>query len=60
MSSGLMEAPNTTSSSQCEITPRATYHTTFYFSTNIPHYPDANINGDAVATWDMNTAYGEK
>jgi hypothetical protein len=38
--------------------PSSTYHTPFHFSTNIPvqpQYPEANINGDAAVTWDMNT-----
>ena len=63
MFSGLIQGPNTNSSSQCEIIPRVTYHTPYYFSTNVPvqpQYPDANINGDAAPTWGMNTAYGEK
>ena len=33
MFSGLIQGPNTNSSSQCEIIPRVTYHTPFYFST---------------------------
>jgi hypothetical protein len=63
MSSGLIQALNTTSVSRCDITPRGTSHTPFYLSTNIPvqpHYPEANINGDTVATWEMNTARGAK
>ena len=63
MFSGLIQASKKNSSSQCEITPRVAYHTPFYFSTNIPvqpHYPDANMNGDAATTWGMNTVYGEK
>ena len=60
MSSGLIQAFNTTSLSQCDITPRITYHTPFYVSTNIPHYPEANVRDAAAATWDMNTACGAK
>ncbi len=47
MSPGLIQACDTTSLSQCDTTP-------FYFSTDIPvqpQYPEANINGDAAATW---------
>ncbi len=49
MSPGLIQACNTTSLSQCNITPQTTYHTPFYFSAIIPvqpHYPE--IDGDAV------------
>ena len=63
MSPGLKQISNTTSLSQCNITPQITYHTPFYFSTNIlvqPHYPEASINSDAATTWDMNTACGTK
>jgi hypothetical protein len=63
MSPGLIQALNTIGSSQREITPRVVYHTPFYFSPNIPvqpHCSEANINRDAVATWDMNTACGAK
>jgi hypothetical protein len=65
MGSGLIQALNMSGSSQREITPRLTYHTPtpFYFFPNIPvqlHYPEANTNGTAVATWDMNTACGAK
>jgi hypothetical protein len=56
MSSGLIQALNTTSSSQREITSRATYHAPFNFSTN----PEANMKGDVAATLDMNTACGAK
>ena len=59
MYSGLIQALNTINLSQCDITPRVTYHTPFHFSTNItaqPHYPEANLSDDAAATWDMNTA----
>ena len=62
MSPGLIQALNTTDLSQCD-TPRVTYHTPFYFSTNLPvqpQYTEANLSDDAVATWDMNTACGEK
>jgi len=60
---GLVQALNTTSSSKGDTTPRATFHTPFHFSANTPvqpHYPEANINGDAVATWDMTTPFGAK
>ena len=63
ISSGSIQAPNMTSLSQCDTTPRVTYHTPFHFSTNIPvqpHYPKANVSDDAAATWDMNTACGAK
>ena len=63
MSPGLIQACNTTSSSQFDITPQITHHTPFYFSTNIPvqpHYPEAIINDDAAVTWDLNTACGTK
>ena len=63
MSPGLIQACNTTSSSQCDITPQITYHAPFYFSTYFPvqpHYPEAIINGDAAVTWDMNTTSGTK
>ena len=63
MSPGLIQACNTTSSSQCDINHRTTYHNHSYFSTIIPiqpHYPEANINGDAAVTWDMNTTCGAK
>jgi hypothetical protein len=58
-----MQAFNTTNLRQCDITSRVTYHTPFNFSTNIPvqpQYPEANINDDAAATRDMNTACGEQ
>ncbi len=61
MSPCLIQVCNTTSLSQCDITPQTTYHTPFYFSTNIPaqpHFPEANINGDAAVTWDMNMICG--
>ena len=38
--------------------PRATPYTSFYSSTNtsVPlRYPEADINDDAAATWDMTT-----
>jgi hypothetical protein len=60
MSSGLVQALNTTSLSQYDTTPRATVHTPFDFSTNIPVqpcYPEVDRNGDAAVTWDMTTAY---
>ena len=63
MSSGLIQALNTTSSSQCDITPRATYHTPVYISTNNlvqPHYTESNVSGRTTATWDIITACGEK
>jgi len=63
MFSGLFQPPNTTNVSQCNITPRVTYHSPFYLYTNIPeqpHYPEENTNGDAVVTRDMNTAYEAK
>src|SRR5882757_6081683 len=56
MSPGFIQACNATSLSQHDTTP-STYHTPFHFSTNIPvqpQYPEANINGDAAVTWDMN------
>ncbi len=56
MSPTLIQACNTTSLSQYDTTP-PTYHTPFYSSTNNPvqpQYPEANINGDAAVTWDMN------
>ena len=59
MSPGLIQACNTTSLSQYDITPQIAYHVPFYFSTSIPvqpHYPEAIINGDVAETWDMNTA----
>src|SRR5258706_14282682 len=62
MSPGLIQACNTTSLSQCNITPQTTtYHTPFYFSATIPvqpHYPETNT--DAVVTWDMNMMCGTK
>ena len=63
MPPGSIQACNTTSLSQCDITPQITYHTPFYFSADIPvqpHYPEAIINGDAAVTWDMNTTHGIK
>ena len=45
-----------TSLSQRDITP-------FYLSTNIPvqpHYPEANLNGDAALTWKMDMTCGTK
>jgi len=63
MCSGLFQALNTTNASQCDITPRVTYHTPFCFSTNFPpqlHYPDANPKGDVMVTRDENTARGAK
>jgi len=63
MFSGLFQPPNTTNVSQYDITPRVTYHSPFYFYTNIPtqpHYPEENTNGDAVVTRDMNMACGAK
>ena len=63
MSPGLIQACNTTSTSQCNITPQIAYHTPFHFSTNIPgqpHYPEAIINGDSAGRWDMNTTCGTK
>ena len=61
MSPGLIQACNTTSSSQCDVTPRITYQPPFYVSTNIPaqsHYPEAIINGGTAVTWDMNATCG--
>ena len=63
MSPGLIQACNTTSTSQCDITPQITYHTPFNFSTNIPAQPDlpeAIINGDMAVTWGINTTCGTK
>ena len=63
MSPGLIQACNTTNSSQCDITRQIPLHGPFYFSTNTPvqpHYPEAIINGDAAVTWDMNTTRGTK
>jgi hypothetical protein len=63
MSSGLVQAFNTTSLSQCDITSRATTHTPFDFSTNIPVqpcYPEVNINDNAAVTWDMATTNDTK
>ena len=63
MSPGLIQACNTTSSSQCDITSQITHHTPFYFSANTPvqpHYPEAIINGDEAVTWDLNTTCGTK
>ena len=63
LSSCLIQALYTTSLSQCDITPRVTYHTPFHFPTNIPvqpHYHEANVSDDAAATWDMSTICGEK
>ena len=54
MSPGFIQACNMISLNQCDITP-------FYFSTNVPvqpHYPEANMNGDAAVTWDMNLIDG--
>ena len=58
MPPGLIQACNTISSSQYDITPQITHHTPFYFSTCFPvqpHCPEAIINGDAPVTWDVNT-----
>jgi hypothetical protein len=63
MSSCLIQALNTTSTIQREITPPVTYYDPVYSSTNIPvqpHYAEANTNGDALVTWGMNTACGTK
>ena len=63
MSPGLFQACNAVSSSQCDITPHITQYTPLYFPTNIPvqpHYPETIINGDAAATWDMDTIRGTK
>ena len=63
MPPGSIQACNTTSLSQCDITPQITYHTPFYFSADIPvqpHYPEVIINGDAAMTRDMNTIHGIK
>ena len=63
MSPRLIQACNTTSTNQCDITPQITYHNPFYSSTGIPvhpHYPETIINGDAAVAWDMNPTCGTK
>ena len=63
MSPGFIQARNTTSLSQYDITPQTTYHTPFYSSAIVPaqpHYPEANKSGEAAETWDMNRMCGTK
>ena len=59
MSTGFIQACNPTNSSQYGITPQITYHAPFNIPAQ-PHYPEANINGDAAVTWDVNATRGTK